>query len=174
MLIKPRSDSDREEQSGTFFSPPARKQRSTDTHSCHLLELPIPGTTNYSDIYADIRTSQQIADCITYINITAHLGITPEDQNRLTWIWRMSTDLILSEIISKTTRAVFNYHCADLIELWINLTMLGWTADEQGALPTGNIDQMALDILRQLLTADIKRYLISTGQVHHRDQFSVC
>src|SRR5258708_9679739 len=39
MLIKPRSDSDREEQSGTFFLPPTRKQRSTDIHSCHLLEL---------------------------------------------------------------------------------------------------------------------------------------
>src|SRR5258705_9270583 len=163
MLIKPRSDSDREEQSGTFFSPPARKQRSTDTHSCHLLELPIPGTTNYSDIYADIRTSQQIADCIAYINITAHLGITSEDQTRLTRIWRMITDPILSEIISNTAQAVFNYHCADLIELWINLTMLGWTADEQGTSPAGNIDQMALHILRRLLTANIKRYLVSAG-----------
>src|SRR5258705_6587835 len=52
--------------------------------------------------------------------------------------------------------------------------MLGWTTDEQGAFPAGNIDQMALDILRQLLTADIERYLVSTGQAHHRDEFSVC
>ena len=84
MLIEPRSDSDREEQSGTFFSPPTGKQCSTDTHSRHLLELPIPGTANYSDIYTDIRTSQRIADRIAYINITTHLGITPEDQIRLT------------------------------------------------------------------------------------------
>src|SRR5258707_9997314 len=122
MLIEPRSDSDGEEQSSTFFSPPTRKQHSTDTHSHHLLELPIPGTTNYSDIYADIRTSQQIADCITYINITAHLGIPPEDQIRLTQVWRIITDLILLEIIFNTAQAVFNYHCTDLIELWINLT----------------------------------------------------
>src|SRR5258707_5794376 len=148
MLIEPRSDSDGEEQSSTFFSPPTRKQRSTDTHSHHLLELLILGTTNYSDIYTDIRTSQQIADSIAYVNITAHLGITPEDQHRLTSIWRMIADPILSAIISKADRAVFNYHCADLIELWINLTTLGWTTDEQGASPAGNIDQMALDILR--------------------------
>src|SRR5258707_6391092 len=155
MLIGPRSDSDREEQSGTFFLPPTGKQCLTNTHSCHLLELLIPGTTNYSDIYVDIRTSQQIADRITYINITAHLGISLDDQTRLTRIWRMIADLILSEIISNTARAVFNYHCVDLIELWINLTMLGWTADEQGASPAGNIDQMALHILRRLLTEDI-------------------
>src|SRR5258707_13514013 len=104
MLIEPRSDSDQEELSGTFFSPPSRKQRSTDTHSCHRLELPIPETTNYSDIYADIRTSQQIADRIAYINITAHLGIIPEDQNRLTRVWRMIADPILLEIISETAR----------------------------------------------------------------------
>src|SRR5258707_13687788 len=133
MLIEPRSDSDQEEQPSTFFLPPTRKQHSTDTHSCHLLELLIPGTTNYSDIYADIRTSQQIADCIAYINITTHLGITPEDQTRLTRVWRMITDPILSEIISNTAQAVFNYHCADLIELWINLTMFRWTPDKQAA-----------------------------------------
>src|SRR5258705_11820216 len=52
--------------------------------------------------------------------------------------------------------------------------MLGWTLDEQGASPAGNIDQMALDILRQLLTANIERYLVSAGRAHHRDQFSVC
>src|SRR5258705_11464994 len=82
MLIRPRPDSDREDQSSMFFSPPTRQQHTTNTSSHHLLELLIPGTTNYSNIYADIRTSQQIADHIAYINITAHLGISPEDQTR--------------------------------------------------------------------------------------------
>src|SRR5258705_7603918 len=86
----------------------------------------------------------------------------------------MIADPILLEIISDTAQTVFNYHCADLIKLWINLTTLGWTSDEQGASPAGNIDQMALDILRRLLTANIKRYLISAGRAHHREQFSVC
>src|SRR5258705_13934774 len=86
----------------------------------------------------------------------------------------MIADPILAKIISDTAHTVFNYHCSDLIKLWINLTTLGWTSDEQGASPAGNIDQMALDILQQLLTADIERYLVSTGRAHHRDQFSVC
>ena len=55
------------------------------------------------------------------------------------------------------TRSVYNYHCRDLVETFGNLISLQWTS-LFALSPEGNINQLAVNILRRILTADVKHY----------------
>ena len=57
--------------------------------------------------------------------------------------------------LALTTRSIYNYHCGDLIETFRNLISLQWSSPS-ALSPGGN--QLAVDILRKILTADIERY----------------
>ncbi len=49
-----------------------------------------------------------------------------------------------------------NHQCRDLVEIFTNIARLVWT---QRTPPGGNLDQLAIDLIEQMITADVERYL---------------
>ena len=52
---------------------------------------------------------------------------------------------------------VYNYHCADLINTFHNISTMVWRTPIQ---PGGNLDQFAVDLIRRMLSANIEQYLV--------------
>ena len=59
--------------------------------------------------------------------------------------------------LTLTARSIYNYHCGDLFETFGNLVSLRWSSPSTLS-PGGNINQLTVDILRRILTADVERY----------------
>ena len=49
-----------------------------------------------------------------------------------------------------------NHQCGDLVEIFTNIARLVWT---QCTPPGGNLDQLAIDLIKRMITADVERYL---------------
>src|SRR6266576_3161672 len=49
-----------------------------------------------------------------------------------------------------------NHQCRDLVEIFTNIARLTWT---QCIPPRGNLDQLAIDLIERMITADVERYL---------------
>ena len=52
-------------------------------------------------------------------------------------------------------RKKLNWHCAELLEVYTNVTKLEWF---EQILPGNSIKQLGLDIVRRLITANIEQY----------------
>ena len=48
-----------------------------------------------------------------------------------------------------------NWHCTELLEVFTNIAKLKWI---EQILPGNSIEQLRLDIIRRLITANIERY----------------
>ena len=59
------------------------------------------------------------------------------------------------------TKRKLNWHCAELLEVYTNIAKLKWF---EQILPGNSIEQLGLDIVRRLITADIERYYQITIQ----------
>ena len=52
-------------------------------------------------------------------------------------------------------RSKLNWHCAELLEVYMNIAKLEWF---EQILPGNSIEQLILDIVRRLITANIEQY----------------
>ena len=59
----------------------------------------------------------------------------------------------LTLTLIKEARGKLNWHCAELLEVFMNIAKLEWF---EQILPGNSIKQLGLDILRRLITADIE------------------
>ena len=78
-------------------------------------------------------------------------------QHRLAALWCLLMDLNHATAIALAARSIYNYHCGDLVETFGNLISLQWSSPS-ALSPGGNINQLAVNILRRILTADIEHY----------------
>ena len=60
-------------------------------------------------------------------------------------------------LLAFAAQEVMNYHCADLIESFGNLVSLKWPTDSPASTKM-NIEHYAIDLLRQIHTANIEHY----------------
>ena len=107
--------------------------------------------------YHGITTYTKVRDRVTLICNAARLQVDIFDQERIARVWRLLMDFRTATTLAGQARDQYNYHCADLIETFVNVTSLYW---EDVHPKGGNLDQLAIDLLRRLLTADIERYII--------------
>jgi hypothetical protein len=56
--------------------------------------------------------------------------------------------------VAQRARGLFNWQCADLIEIFINIAKLEWN---EPLCPGTSIEQFGLDLLCRILAADVKR-----------------
>src|SRR6266576_3564912 len=121
-----------------------------------LILLPrTPHSENFS--YKELTTFTKIWERVTLVCITAKLQISLDEQQRIAKTWRLLMDYRIAFVIARLARDQYNYHCADLIEMFTNIVALSWKSPDPAG---GNLDQLAVDLMRQILTADVERYVV--------------
>jgi hypothetical protein len=126
-----------------------------DEIDCRLLRpLPSRQTQTCNQSFSNLKSGQEIHDRINYIAAFAGLTITHDDQHRLTRLWSLLKDDRFAVAATHRARKLFNWQCADLIEIFINIAKLEWN---EPLYPGTSIKQFGLDLLRHILAADIKR-----------------
>ena len=74
-------------------------------------------------------------------------------QDRLQLLWGLLQDVRIIIAISNCARYVFNWQCAELIEVFANIAKMEWQSD----VPAGSsIKQLGFDVLRRLIAADVE------------------
>ena len=66
-------------------------------------------------------------------------------ENRLCTLWGLLQDERIIIAISNHARYVFNWQCAELIEVFTNIAKMEWQSDIH---PGSSIEQLGFDVLR--------------------------
>ena len=81
--------------------------------------------------------------------------VTQPEKRRLAKLWILLKDDHFVLVLISQARKKLNWHCAELLEVYTNVAKLEWF---EQILPGNSIEQLGLDIVRRLITADIERY----------------
>jgi hypothetical protein len=119
-----------------------------------LRPIPLRQTQTCNQSFSNLRSSQEIHDRINYIAAFAGLTIAHDDQHRLARLWSLLKDDRFAIAVTQRARGLFNWQCADLIEIFINIAKLEWN---EPLCPGTSIEQFGLDLLRHILAADVER-----------------
>jgi hypothetical protein len=119
-----------------------------------LRPIPLRQTQTCNQSFSNLRSGQEIYDRINYIAAFAGLTIAHDDQHRLARLWSLLKDDRFAVAITQRARGLFNWQCADLIEIFINIAKLEWN---EPLCPGTSIEQFGLDLLRRILAADVER-----------------
>jgi hypothetical protein len=94
--------------------------------------------------------------------------ISPDSQETSSTLWILLRDSRFIAAVTYQARAIFNWHCADLIETFVNLARLEWN----GILYPGNAtEQLGLDLLRRIIAADVERYYVMATEDVKNNQY---
>jgi hypothetical protein len=91
-----------------------------------LRPIPLRQTQTRNQSFSNLRSGQEIHDRINYIAAFAGLTIAHDDQHRLARLWSLLKDDRFAVAITQRARGLFNWQCADLIEIFINIAKLEW------------------------------------------------
>jgi hypothetical protein len=119
-----------------------------------LRPIPLRQTQTRNQSFSNLRSSQEIHDRINYIAAFAGLTIAHDDQHRLTRLWSLLKDDRFAIVVTERARGLFNWQCANLIEIFINIAKLEWN---EPLCPGTSIEQFGLDFLCCILAADVER-----------------
>jgi hypothetical protein len=122
-----------------------------------LRPIPLRQTQTRNQSFSNLRSGQEIHDRINYIAAFAGLTIAHDDQHRLARLWSLLKDDRFAVAVTQRARGLFNWQCADLIEIFINIAKLEWN---EPLCPGTSIEQFGLDLLRRILAADVERLAI--------------
>ena len=89
-------------------------------------------------------------------------------QDRLRILWGLLRDDRIVIAISNRARYVFNWQCAELIEVFANIARMEWESD---IYPGSSIEQLGFDVLRRLIAADIERFYKDAIEDVHRNDY---
>ena len=91
-------------------------------------------------------------------------------QDRLQVLWGLLRDEQIIIAISNCARYIFNWQCAELIEVFTNIARMEWQSDIH---PGSSIEQLGFDVLRQLLAADVERFYKEAIEDVHRNDYGI-
>jgi hypothetical protein len=135
-----------------------------------LQPLPSRQTQTRNQSFSNLKSSQEIHDRINYIAAFAGLTITHDDQHRLARLWSLLKDNRFAITAAQRARGLFNWQCANLIEIFINIAKLEWN---ELLYPGKSIKQFGLDLLRHILAADIERLYDAAIEDIRANQYGV-
>ena len=104
-----------------------------------------------------LRTVDKVFDRITYLSSVSGILVKPTEKRRLAKLWILLKDDRFTLALIKEARGKLNWHCAELLEVFMNIAKLEWI---EQILPGNSIEQLGLDILHRLITANIERVTI--------------
>jgi len=113
-------------------------------------------SNNFS--YKELTTFTKIQERVTLVCIMAKLQIPLDEQQRISKIWELLMDYCIASVIARLAQDQYNYHCTDVIKMFTNIAALARKSPDPAG---GNLDQLAVDLMRQILMADIKRYIVT-------------
>jgi hypothetical protein len=111
-------------------------------------------TQTRNQSFSNLRSGQEIHDRINYIAAFAGLTIVHDNQHRLARLWSLLKDDRFAVAVTERARGLFNWQCADLVEIFINIAKLEWN---EPLCPGTSIEQFGLDLLHRILAADVER-----------------
>jgi hypothetical protein len=126
-----------------------------------LVDLPIQGSEGYVTSFEALDTYTKLERRTAFTATYAGLDLPDQLRQRIARVWRLLHDVVVVTTVANLARDVYNHHCADLIDTFSNLSPLVWRTPVQ---PGGNLDQLAIDLIRRMLSADIERYLVPAIQ----------
>jgi hypothetical protein len=135
-----------------------------------LRPLPSRQTQSRNQSFSNLKSGQEIHDRINYIAAFAGLIITHDDQHQLARLWSLLKDNRFAVAVAQRARGLFNWQCADLIEIFINIAKLEWN---KPLCPGMSIEQFGLDLLRRILAADVKRLYDAAIEDVRANQYGV-
>src|SRR6266550_4297679 len=121
-----------------------------------LVDLAIQITPGLVSSYEDLDTYSKLRGRTELTDEYAGFGLSSIHKDRITRIWRLISDVNLADAISSVARSMHNHQCGDLVEIFTNIARLEWT---QPPSPGGNLDQLAIDLIERMITADVEQYL---------------
>jgi len=121
-----------------------------------LVDLAVQIAPGLVSSYENLDTYTQLRGRTEFTDEYAGFGLSSIHKDRIARIWRLISDVNLADAISSVARSMHNHQCGDLIEIFTNIARLTWT---QCIPPGGNLDQLAIDLIERMITADIERYL---------------
>jgi hypothetical protein len=86
-----------------------------------LRPLPSRQTQTRNQSFSNLKSGQEIHDRINYIAAFAGLTIAHNDQHQLARLWSLLKDDRFAIATTQRARELFNWQCADLIEIFINI-----------------------------------------------------
>jgi hypothetical protein len=116
--VTPDTGTNGAETTRTMASIPDVLQDEIDRQPLRLIPLRQTQTRNQS--FSNLRSGQEIYDRINYIAAFAGLTIAHDDQHRLARLWSLLKDDRFAVAVTQRARGLFNWQCADLIEIFIN------------------------------------------------------
>ena len=81
--------------------------------------------------------------------------VTQPEKRRLAKLWILLKDDCFVLALISQARKKLNWHCAELLEVYTKIAKLEWF---EQILPGNSIEQLGLDIVCRLITADIEWY----------------
>jgi hypothetical protein len=130
-----------------------------------------PTAIDYSDpSFSNLKSSQEIHDRINYIAAFAGLTITHDNQHRLAQLWSLLKADRFAITATQQARDLFNWQCADLIKIFINIAKLEWN---KPLCPGTSIEQFGLDLLCHILATDIEHLYDVAIEDVHANQYGV-
>ena len=120
--------------------------------------------------FEHLRTVDEVVDRITYLVRLTGNPITTPERKRLANLWILLRDSRFIASLTYQARAVYNWHCADLIETFVNISRFEWNAI---LYPGSATEQLGLDILRRIIAADVERYYIMAMEDVKNNQYGV-
>ena len=100
-----------------------------------------------------LRTTSEISEKIIQYAHSTGTVITTDDNERLSTLWILLKDIHLVSALIRQARNKFNYLCANLIKIFINISKMEWG---QPTPPGGAIKQLGFDLLQHILAADVE------------------
>jgi hypothetical protein len=135
-----------------------------------LRPLPSRQTQTRNQSFSNLKSGQEIHDRINYIAAFAGLTIAHDDQHRLARLWSLLKDDRFAVAAAQRARGLFNWQCADLIEIFINIAKLEWN---EPLCPGTSIEQFGLDLLCRILAADVERLYDAAIEDVRANQYGV-
>ena len=170
-----------EEEGIRWHRRPPTPFRTTDGHD-YTIHGDLPSSRPFSTLYERpdhkrpvttferIRTTGEINQRLTFIANTMGYRLAADYQDRLKVLWGLLRDDRIVIAISNRARYVFNWQCAELVEVFANIARMEW---ESNIHPGSSIEQLGFDVLRRLIAADVERFYKDAIEDVHRNDYGV-
>ncbi len=118
-----------------------------------LEDITPTGVTGTTGTFAALTTHAAICNRIDHICIYTSRSIHPEQRRRIANCWKIISDRRIAAAIVDRAKRIFNWNCANLIDVFTNFAELQWNGP---IIPAGSLDQFGFDLIQRILSADVE------------------
>src|SRR6266550_3740100 len=122
-----------------------------------LEDITPTGVTGTTGTFAALTTHAAICNRIDHICTYTSRSIHPGQRRRIANCWKLISDRRIAAAIVDRARKMFNWNCANLIDVFTNFAELQWVAP---IIPAGSLDQFGFDLIQRILSADVERFYL--------------